>query len=91
MTCENCNKQETSQPQKYDMAQQINRYRIFPRLVILTFLYLFYEAHTWAMQMVETGVLTGEWIGPAFVGAWVAGFVKLAQYYAQTGGRDKGE
>lgn len=43
------------------------------------------------MEMIETGVLTGEWIGPAFVGAWVAGFVKLAEYYAKTGGSTRTE
>ena len=73
-------------PDDEKWSEFVNRWRVFPRIVVAIFIILFVQAQSWAMDMIERGILTGEWIGPAFVGAWVAGFVKLAQDYAKTGG-----
>lgn len=85
-----CEKCEGGQ-KKSDLAEQLNRYRVFPRIVIGIFICLFYQSHVWSMHMIETGVLSGDWIGPAYVGAWVAGFVKIAQDYSRTGGNTNTE
>ena len=71
-------------------SEFFERWRFFRRFTTLTYTYMFYEVNQWAMRMIESGILEGEWVGPVFVGAWVAGFVKLVQDYGK-GSRDNPE
>lgn len=64
------------------IAKFMSDHKIFRRFIVLSFLFAFFEVMFWTQRMVETGVLTGEWIGPTFVGAIVSGFVLIAQGYA---------
>lgn len=63
-------------------ARRTNEWRVFPRVFVGIFVYVFYDAFMWTKMMIEAGKLQGEWIGVAFIGSIVAGMVSIVKNYS---------
>jgi hypothetical protein len=66
-----------------DYAEAINRYRVFPRLIVLFVLFLTWEVTEWFMQLNSPGSEQA-----AFASALTAGTIALIKFYLETPKRD---